>query len=72
MEKRCESCGEASAPHRLRHSIKRMPRVLALHMKRFQVGARVLVGSRREVAWQLEHPVCLLGGAGAGTREWGL
>lgn len=37
VEKSCEGCGGANLPHELRHRIRRLPRVLALHMKRFQV-----------------------------------
>ena len=37
VEKSCESCGGANLPHSLRHTIRRLPRVLVLHMKRFKV-----------------------------------
>jgi hypothetical protein len=38
LDKRCEECGAEGAAHQVQHSIKRLPQVLALHMKRFQVG----------------------------------
>ncbi|KAL4457464.1 hypothetical protein ABPG75_012329 [Micractinium tetrahymenae] len=38
VEKSCEACGGANLPHALRHSIRRLPRVLVLHIKRFQVS----------------------------------
>ncbi|GAB4820867.1 hypothetical protein N2152v2_007913 [Parachlorella kessleri] len=41
LVKRCERCGVEEAAHRMRHTIKRLPRVLALHMKRFQLPATV-------------------------------
>lgn len=48
MEKSCEGCGAASAPHALRHTLRRLPRVLVLHMKRFKVGGWVWV---RAAGW---------------------
>ncbi|KAI3436489.1 hypothetical protein D9Q98_005906 [Chlorella vulgaris] len=38
VEKSCEECGGSNLPHGLRHSIRRLPRVLCLHMKRFKVS----------------------------------
>ena len=55
--KACEACGAGGAtPHRLRHRVRRLPRVLALHIKRFLVepspgGA---LATRK-----LPHPVAL-------------
>jgi ubiquitin C-terminal hydrolase len=46
VEKSCESCGGSNLPHNLRHTIRRLPRVLVLHMKRFKV--------RREGQWPHE------------------
>ena len=39
VEKSCDACGAANAPHALRHLVRRLPRVLALHLKRFKVVA---------------------------------
>lgn len=36
VEKSCEACGAANLPHCLRHTLRRLPRVLVLHMKRFK------------------------------------
>lgn len=38
VEKSCEGCGAANLPHRLRHTLRRLPRVLVLHMKRFKAS----------------------------------
>ena len=38
LEKDCAECGVRNAPHTVRLRIKRMPRVLVLHLKRFQMG----------------------------------
>lgn len=37
MTKDCEGCGAEGAPHVIRHVLRRLPRVLVLHLKRFQV-----------------------------------
>lgn len=37
VTKDCEGCGAAGAPHSIRHVLRRLPRVLVLHLKRFQV-----------------------------------
>ena len=42
MEKACEACGGGGVAHTLRHAVKRLPRVLVLHLKRFKVGVGVL------------------------------
>lgn len=42
LEKHCESCGAANARHTLTHAIWRLPRVLVVHIKRFQV--RMMLG----------------------------
>jgi hypothetical protein len=36
LEKACEACGAASAQHSLTHAVRRLPRVLVVHLKRFQ------------------------------------
>lgn len=38
VDKACEACGATGARHMLRHSLHRLPRVLALHLKRFRVA----------------------------------
>jgi len=38
VEKSCEGCGGANVAHRLRHTLRRLPRVLVLHMKRFKAS----------------------------------
>jgi ubiquitin C-terminal hydrolase len=40
LEKACEGCGAERAAHAVRLRIARMPRVLMLHLKRFQMGPR--------------------------------
>lgn len=42
MEKTCEGCGAENAAHHVHHMLRRLPRVLALHFKRFRVRARNL------------------------------
>ena len=37
VEKACETCGAKAVSHRVHHIIRRLPRVLVLHLKRFQV-----------------------------------
>ena len=36
MEKTCEKCGATSVPHSVTHVIRRLPPVLAVHIKRFR------------------------------------
>jgi hypothetical protein len=36
LEKACEACGAAAAQHSLTHAVRRLPRVLVVHLKRFQ------------------------------------
>ena len=43
VEKSCEGCSGANLAHRLRHTLRRLPRVLVLHMKRFKVGGEAEV-----------------------------
>ena len=38
VEKSCEGCCGANVAHRLRHTLRRLPRVLVLHMKRFKAS----------------------------------
>ena len=40
LEKDCAECGARNTPHAVRLRIKRMPRVLVLHLKRFQMGPK--------------------------------
>ncbi|KAL6749874.1 hypothetical protein V8C86DRAFT_2441562 [Haematococcus lacustris] len=37
VDKACESCRARSTPHEVTHQVERLPRVLALHLKRFSV-----------------------------------
>jgi Ubiquitin carboxyl-terminal hydrolase len=37
VEKGCEGCGAECVQHTVRHRIKRLPQILVLHVKRFQV-----------------------------------
>ena len=39
VEKTCDRCGAANAPHRQATRLRRLPRVLSLHLKRFRVSA---------------------------------
>lgn len=43
VEKDCEGCGGANQPHSLRHTIRRLPRILVLHMKRFKARGLLLI-----------------------------
>lgn len=43
LEKSCEKCGAKDVKHRVRHTLRRLPRVLILHLKRFQVLAQVIL-----------------------------
>lgn len=36
VEKSCEGCGAENVPHAVHHVLRRLPRVLALHFKRFR------------------------------------
>ena len=36
VEKSCEKCGTASVGHMVRHSVRRLPAVLVVHLKRFK------------------------------------
>lgn len=38
VTKICESCGGRSTLHRLTYRVARLPRILILHLKRFQVS----------------------------------
>ena len=40
VEKTCEGCGAENVKHSVHHVLRRLPRVLALHFKRFRVGCR--------------------------------
>ena len=40
IEKGCEGCGAECVEHNVCHTIKRLPQILALHVKRFQVAIR--------------------------------
>lgn len=44
MEKLCDACKAPAAPHRVRHTVARLPRVLVLHLKRFRMQQSSLVG----------------------------
>lgn len=37
IEKTCEKCGQQNAKHTLQQTISRLPRVLVVHYKRFQL-----------------------------------
>lgn len=37
VTKDCDGCGAGGVPHSIRHVLRRLPRVLVLHLKRFQV-----------------------------------
>eukprot|EP00798_Chlamydomonas_sp_ICE-L_P016636 gene16636-22885_t len=37
VDKECVKCGTASVAHQVKHSIRRLPRVLVIHLKRFNV-----------------------------------
>mmetsp|Transcript_3687 Transcript_3687/g.10676 ORF Transcript_3687/g.10676 Transcript_3687/m.10676 type:complete len:852 (-) Transcript_3687:293-2848(-) len=43
VEKSCEKCGGGDVAHRVQHVLRRLPRVLVLHLKRFQV--QLIAGS---------------------------
>lgn len=48
VEKSCEKCGGGDVAHRVQHVLRRLPRVLVLHLKRFQVpSSDVLDGSHK-------------------------
>ena len=36
VDKTCEKCGEKSVAHNVQHRIRRLPRVLMVHIKRFR------------------------------------
>lgn len=59
MEKSCEGCGGANLAHRLRHTLRRLPRVLVLHMKRFKVGGGSLLSPTLRACihteWLIRH-----------------
>jgi ubiquitin C-terminal hydrolase len=45
VEKGCEGCGAECVQHTVRHRIKRLPQILALHVKRFQVTFQQSTGT---------------------------
>ncbi|PSC75195.1 UPF0187 chloroplastic [Micractinium conductrix] len=55
VEKACEACGGASVAHALRHAVKRLPRVLVLHLKRFNVYTFESWASHRSTKRYLRH-----------------
>ncbi len=53
VEKSCDKCGAKDVSHRVHHVIRRLPRVLVLHLKRFQVNRRSACGCTfTQEAWQ--------------------
>jgi ubiquitin carboxyl-terminal hydrolase 26/29/37 len=45
VDKGCEGCGAECINHTVRHRIKRLPQILALHVKRFQVTFQQSTGT---------------------------
>lgn len=45
VDKGCEGCGAECVQHTVRHRIKRLPQILALHLKRFQVTFQQSTGT---------------------------
>jgi len=45
VDKGCEECGAECVKHTVRHRIKRLPQILALHVKRFQVTFQQRTGT---------------------------
>lgn len=41
LDKACEGCGAACVRHRMTHVLSRLPRVLVIHLKRFNLTAEV-------------------------------
>lgn len=66
MEKTCDGCGGANLAHRLRHTLRRLPRVLVLHMKRFKVGRCVCGWVGASVGGWMQRA----GGAGIGVGDF--
>ncbi len=59
IDKDCEGCVAAGCAHRARRSVRRLPRVLALHLKRFELEAGPGGVTARKLHAEVSFPAAL-------------